>query len=655
MRGKASLSRRQHAPHAPQRTATHGGIHGGAEPRGPRDFGACRSVRVVIGIARRTAFIAALSSIHSLMARPGSRGSQGARQATARNTGTAARLNTAQRRVNFGGVGMEHEVTVADRPVTSKVGGLSGMRTKTAGPQRQIQDNTYWLSVLRSKCLEIRQETDKHKQSIEQHGKDSTTYATLERKYESFIKEVRSLEGQLADYNLAMDKTRAGTNPNEIYQFQVALRDKNSQYRREVDNIFEAKNEKGQLINKCENEIANIHDAAEKKIKALDPYKQQNYRNLLEKNKALTTQVGGMQHELEQMNAQIQYHETQIAEDRYRDEYHRLMKMRMRLAEEKGSLEEEEAASKLDPAEAREKLLAKVKQSNQKIATLDAHLKALNQENKEFRNSMAELEQELENRNNGQNDKQKYEVLFQRDQDMTQYIDKFPQTKDKEIAAQKKAQLTIKELLQHMSKDLTRQDSLPSQQEADDMKNDLSFKERNLEVSKTTQERLEAELGKRQSELEKIDQLDKKIELELNSLSAKMVSMKEQMVIFKDVDALRDAADDTRRMLQTAKKDYLKRRDQVKRQLSQVSSEYEEQKKELSRSDTAKSLKGLDEKMRHYEQNIFQLREFIETKSRETDFRALRDECGRLLDELNAFVIKEADTAISMPAQLSGY
>ena len=187
------------------------------------------------------------------------------------------------------------------------------------------------------------------------------------------------------------------------------------------------------------------------------------------------------------------------------------------------------------------------------------------------------------------------------------------------------------------------------------MKNDLSFKERQLEASKSTQERLEAELGKRQTELEKIDQLDKKIELELGSLKKKMVSMKEQMVIFKDVDNLRDLADDTRRELQTAKKDYLKRRDQVKRQVSQVSSEYERLKKELQRSDTAKSLKGLDEKMRHYEQNIFQLREFIEMKSRETDFRALRDECGRLLDELNAFVIQNADQGIGMREQISGY
>ena len=86
-----------------------------------------------------------------------------------------------------------------------------------------------------------------------------------------------------------MDKTRAGTNPNEILQFQMALRSKNSDHRREVDDVFEAKNEKHQLIHKCENEIANIHEMAEQKIQKLDPHRQQHYKNMMEKNKMFPT------------------------------------------------------------------------------------------------------------------------------------------------------------------------------------------------------------------------------------------------------------------------------------------------------------------------------------------------------------------------------
>ncbi len=550
---------------------------------------------------------------------------------------------------------MEHDVQVSNRPVTGKFGGMSGMRVKTAGPQRQVQDNTYWLGILRAKCDEIRAETDKHKQSIEQHSKDSTMYATLERKYESYIKEVRGLEGQLADYNLAMDKTRAGTNPNEILHFQMALERKNQQHKVELDDVFMAKSDKLQLVRQCEDEIAMVHQAAEKKIQKLDPHRQQHYKNMMEKNKRISSQVNGMQNELEQMNKQIMYLENTLQEDRNREEHHRLSKMRDRLTEERQSLIEEEEASHLDPETAREKLLAKVKATNAKISKLDDHVKALKSENKGLRGSLSDLEQELEARNNGENTQKKYETLFQRDQDMTQYIDKFPATKKKELDLIKKHQVTIRELLQHMSKDLSRQGNLPSQEKVNTMKDDLTFKERQLEASKTTQERLEAELTKRQRELEKIDNLDKKIELELGSLQKKMVSMKDQMEIFKDVQALRDAAEDTRNYLVAEKNNYAKRRDSMRRQTSSVSKRLEKIKSEKKESSKFRSLKGMDDKMRHYEQNIFQLKEFIETKGRETDFRSLRDDCGRLLDELNAVVIADADKALSLRTQISGY
>ena len=132
-----------------------------------------------------------------------------------------------------------------------------------------------------------------------------------------------------------------------------------------------------------------------------------------------------MQNDLEQMNKQIMYLENQLQEDRHREEHHRLTKMRERLAEERQSLVEEEEASHLDPATAREKLLGKVKQTNAKISKLDEHLKALTAENKNLRSTFSDLEQEMEAKNNGENTQKKYETLFQRDQDMTQYIDKF--------------------------------------------------------------------------------------------------------------------------------------------------------------------------------------------------------------------------------------
>ena len=77
-------------------------------------------------------------------------------------------------------------------------------------------------------------EIEKFKKQTEEINKDNQTFLTLEKKqkykryqriikftinqirYETLTKEVRKLEGELADYNLAFDKLRAGARPEDI-------------------------------------------------------------------------------------------------------------------------------------------------------------------------------------------------------------------------------------------------------------------------------------------------------------------------------------------------------------------------------------------------------------------------------------------------------
>jgi vacuolar-type H+-ATPase subunit D/Vma8 len=72
------------------------------------------------------------------------------------------------------------------------------------------------LNLLKSKNNEIDGEIFKMKSEVEDINKDNNTYLTLERKYEALIKDVRKFEGELADYNLALDKYRSDTKPDDI-------------------------------------------------------------------------------------------------------------------------------------------------------------------------------------------------------------------------------------------------------------------------------------------------------------------------------------------------------------------------------------------------------------------------------------------------------
>lgn len=71
---------------------------------------------------------------------------------------------------------------------------------------RTIQDKSYYLDLLRKKGKDITNEITKFKKNFETIQQNNNLFVTYEKRYEELTKEVRELEGQLADYNLAFDK-----------------------------------------------------------------------------------------------------------------------------------------------------------------------------------------------------------------------------------------------------------------------------------------------------------------------------------------------------------------------------------------------------------------------------------------------------------------
>ncbi|CAK9068812.1 unnamed protein product [Durusdinium trenchii] len=67
---------------------------------------------------------------------------------------------------------------------------------------------------------------------------DNNVYASLEKRYDSLVKTVRSLEGDLADHNLATDKQRTDTRPEEVHHMYTIMKSQNEQQRADVDQIF---------------------------------------------------------------------------------------------------------------------------------------------------------------------------------------------------------------------------------------------------------------------------------------------------------------------------------------------------------------------------------------------------------------------------------
>jgi intraflagellar transport protein 74 len=184
---------------------------------------------------------------------------------------------------NTSGVGYNTKVNAIDRPVTNH--GISGMTVKSShGPGRQIYDRTYYFNLLKQKNGDIQNEISKMSTEVEEINKDNTTYVTLERKYEGLIKDVRKFEGELADYNLALDKYRSDTKPEDIEALFMHIKNQNDKQRNHLDGLFSEKRDMENEISNLENSIQDINYANESKLNDLDPEQRNEYEKLKQEN-----------------------------------------------------------------------------------------------------------------------------------------------------------------------------------------------------------------------------------------------------------------------------------------------------------------------------------------------------------------------------------
>ena len=68
-----------------------------------------------------------------------------------------------------------------DRPMTR--GGLGGFQPNTGGFNRQVQDKTYFVGLLRSKISEINNEIVKMNKDMSNVNSDNSNYLSYGRKY----------------------------------------------------------------------------------------------------------------------------------------------------------------------------------------------------------------------------------------------------------------------------------------------------------------------------------------------------------------------------------------------------------------------------------------------------------------------------------------
>ena len=195
------------------------------------------------------------------------------------------------------------------------------------------------MNLLKSKNNEIVGEINKMKQEVEDINKDNTQYLTLERKYEALIKDVRKYEGELADYNLALDKYRSDTKPEDIENLYLHIKNQNDKQRAHLDNLFGDKRDMESEIQSYEQQIQDINFQNEARLNDLDPEQRNEYEKLKEENNMLTQEINNSRNELEEVNTRLVQAETRLRQDTLKQRAQHLKEERTQLMKKKEDFE----------------------------------------------------------------------------------------------------------------------------------------------------------------------------------------------------------------------------------------------------------------------------------------------------------------------------
>nr|XP_033775280.1 intraflagellar transport protein 74 homolog isoform X2 [Geotrypetes seraphini] len=541
-------------------------------------------------------------------ARPGTRGSIGA-----------------------GGV-LSAQIKVADRPVTQQ--GLSGMKTGMKGPQRQIMDKSYYLGLLRSKLSELTTEMNKLRKEIDMYNQENSVYLSYEKRAESLAVEIKEHQGQLADYNMLVDKLNTNTDMEEVMNDYNTLKSQNDREAQSMDIIFTERQAKEDLIRSVEEDIEREKQAADGIIKNMSQEKQTKYLQMKATNEKLLQELEVYQQELDSLNTRKETLEAEVAHSQIKQEavllhekLHELECRRDQIISEDKSME--------SPQEERERLLKQVKEDNQEIASMERQLTDIREKNNQLNEEIRQLDLDLEEHQGEKN--QKYKELKKREEGMDSFLATFEETKNQELERKAQIETNIVALLEHTSRNMNRLKQITSitAPELEVMQEDLIFKEIEMHKSQNTAKNLTPESHRLQQDLQKMEHLENKINTELNSLKDKIQQMTEGLVTYSNLDALKTSGEVKKKKLQEDKVMLSKRKDTFKKVMDKLNGEYEALKTQLQENETHTQLTNLERKWQHHEQNNFVMKEFIATKSQESDYRPVMKNVTKQITEYN--------------------
>ena len=180
--------------------------------------------------------------------------------------------------------------------------------------------------------------------------------------------------------------------------------------------------------------------------------------------------------QLEEVNGRLSMADSQLRVDSIKQRAVKLREEKYLLLHKKEELELVTDEMNLPFGEARERLVNKTKDDQNEVKQLESRMNELKKIVDQYNRQIKDIEKDLLQQKTDSVDMQKYEILNEKDQQMTQYISSFEVVKAKEEEEVTELELRIANILEQISKHLKNQTNLPSYEDAVNLQNEFEYK-----------------------------------------------------------------------------------------------------------------------------------------------------------------------------------
>ena len=553
------------------------------------------------------------------------------------------RVPTGQRQINqdtMKSIGFTTDTKVIDRAVSRQ--GLSGVVQGSGGQkiERKIQDKTYYITLLKTKINDISKEILNMNNEIGSINSDMTTYANLNKQYETLSKEVQNLEGELADYNLAGDKYRSMMKADDIEDVYNRMKLYNKKKMDESDNLFLERAKILDELQEVEMENNKVLQNIEQRLLDLDPDQKAEYEQIREDNQNYIMKIYQLREEMAKLNGDLIEGENILKSNPNKMEAHKLKDSISQLQRKKEELELQTNEAGLSIEELKQRLVQKAKEQTLEKNNLDKKIPDTKKIIESHKKSIIELEREMKSNANNDNTKA-VDSISQKDKEYSAFIENYDSIKRnhyKEIQAKEEV---VVALLENISDKINSGQS-PLENSGAGIKEKIREKKDMIEKSVNTLEEAKAKYEELVVKLQRLEKLDETLKKDIKNYKDKLGRIHNEInEKFERIDEQKDFLErDSKRM-----KDLLvilkQNKENYNKLLTSLVLNNRTKNAQLEENDIFKRMRELEKKMQANENTIYGLQTYIESKANDNEYSGLLKECMALQKQINDELLKK--------------